>query len=199
MILNFEVTSKHYHQIIFMESTTYTFSKCKCDYCGAIGRFHRHASYLRYFISFESNAPQIQNLDILRVQCVSCKKTHSVLPKDIIPFKLHSLPYVLTLLQSFYIQTPSKRSTAKAMETNIDFVRRKLRLFQCALSSLEAFLRETGQLTSDANLSLETALSYLLQESFDFRAYFRTHNVPLFLNRRSTSSYPLRFIPFVSG
>lgn len=198
MILNFEVTSKHYHQNIFIESTTHTFSKCKCDHCGAIGRFHRHASYSRYFISFESNTPQIQTLDILRVQCVSCQKTHSVLPKDVIPFQLHSLHYVLTILQTFYTTSPSKRSTAKAMETNIDFVRRKLLLFQFALSSLEAFLRETGQLTSDTNLSLKTALSYLLEESFDFKAYFRTHNVPLFLNRRNTSSYPLRFIPFIS-
>lgn len=198
MILNFEVTSKDYHQNIFIESTTHTFSKCKCDHCGAIGHFHRHASYLRYFISFESNTLQIQTLDILRVQCVSCQKTHSVLPKDVIPFQLHSLHYVLTILQSFYTISPSKRSTAKAMETNIDFVRRKLRLFQYALSSLEAFLRETGQLTSDTNLSPKTALSYLLEESFDFRAYFRAHNVPLFLNRRNTSSYPLRFIPFVS-
>lgn len=198
MILNFELTSKHYHQNIFIESTTHTFSKCKCDYCGAIGHFHRHASYSRYFISFESNTPQIQTLDILRVQCVSCQKTHSILPKDVIPFQLHSLHYVLTMLQTFYTTSPSKRSTAKSMNTNIEFVRRKLHLFQCALFSLEAFLRETGQLTSDANLSLETALSYLLQESFDFRAYFRTHNVPLFLNRRNTSSYPLRFIPFVS-
>lgn len=196
MILNFQLTSKHYHQKIFIESTTHMFLECRCDHCGAIGHFHRHGSYSRFFITFESELPQIHTIDILRLQCVSCKKTHSILPRDVIPFQLHSLPYVLTLLYTFYTQTSSKRSTAKHMKVNLDFVRRKLLLFLQSLSSIEAFLRETDVFTSNDNLSIETALSYLFHAEFDLRDYFRTHNVPLFLNRRNTNAYPLRFIPF---
>lgn len=197
MILDFHITSKEYNQKIFIESTTHTFSACKCEHCGAMGRFHRHASYSRYFITFDAEIPQVETLQILRVQCLSCKKTHGVLPQDVIPFQIHSMNYILLLLYTFYNKSNSKRGTAKEMGCNLDFVRKKLLLFQKYLISIEAYLREIGQWDSTSHLCAKEALSFLCHRDFDFRAYFSTHHIPIFLNRRNTATYPLRFIPFV--
>lgn len=197
MILNFDVLCKDYKQKIFETVTSDTFHHCTCPKCGA-KKFHRHASYDRYVILFTKDVPTVSILELLRMQCVSCKSTHAILPSDMIPFSLYSVPVFLHMLKLYILENNSLNQTTKAVSVSFSTLLLKLRIFQRFMPYIEQYLRIYGFYEKEASLSKVTALSYLFMPTFDYREFFRCHHLPIFLNRRTTISYPLRFTDFIS-
>jgi hypothetical protein len=79
------------------------FIKLPCPCCGAKnpGRSY-HDSYKRYLISFENNQLKIEEINITRIICSSCKHTHAILPEIIIPYCSYSLLFVLSVLKDYF-------------------------------------------------------------------------------------------------
>jgi transposase len=79
------------------------FLKLPCPYCGAKNPgWSYHDSYKRYLISFENNQLKIEEINITRIICSSCKHTHAVLPEIIIPYSSYSLLFVLSVLKDYF-------------------------------------------------------------------------------------------------
>ena len=66
-----------------------------CRHCGYAGNLHRHASYHRTIICKEITA----RVRIQRVICPNCKKTHAIIPSDLIPYFQHTLETIIRLLE----------------------------------------------------------------------------------------------------
>lgn len=66
-----------------------------CRHCGYAGNLHRHASYHRTIICKEITA----RVRIQRVICPNCKKTHAIIPSDLIPYFQHTLETIVRLLE----------------------------------------------------------------------------------------------------
>lgn len=66
-----------------------------CRQCGYAGNLHRHASYYRNIICKEI----ITKVRIQRVICPSCRKTHAIIPSDLIPYFQHTLETIVRLLE----------------------------------------------------------------------------------------------------
>ena len=178
MIIDFQVLFKDY----------------KCPRCGAKARFHRHGTYVR-FITHLSPAGEIifETLEILRLQCQSCNSTHSILPSEIIPFQVYSLPVVLFLYKQIRINKVSLRHVEEEMNCTIQTIYQKLYLLKRNLTLIEFYLRQISFYTVSNSISLVQALTFLLLPEMNFSSYFHCHGHPIFLNRRNTISYPLYF------
>jgi hypothetical protein len=190
MIIEFQVFSKDYKKKIL---NSYQASY-QCPKCGAIARFHRHGTYLRW-ITYLSATGHIafEPLEILRLQCQSCNSTHSILPGDVIPFQVYSLSVVLFLYEQIFLNKVSIRNTMSKMNCSIETIFQKIKLLKRCLALIEFYLRQMSLYTAVSSISLTQAVTFLLLPTMNFTSYFHCHGHPLFLNRRNTLSYPLHF------
>lgn len=191
MIIEFQVFSKNYKEKILYSDQSFEYT---CPKCGAKARFHRHGTYFRS-ISHLSKEGYIvfEILEILRLKCLSCNSTHSILPGDIIPFQVYSLPVVLFLCKQIIINKVSIRNTERKTKCTIQTIYQKLNLLKRSLTLLEFYLRQVFLYTATVSIHLTQALTFLLLPTMKFSSYFHCHGHPIFLNRRNTMSYPFYF------
>lgn len=80
-----------------------------CPCCRSLGNCIRHGYYHRYIIhtSDDRSSGSICTSKILRVRCKCCRHTHAILPDFIIPYRLHSLVFIVQVLQEFFGKTMS--------------------------------------------------------------------------------------------
>ncbi|MGL6107934.1 DUF6431 domain-containing protein [Romboutsia sp.] len=71
-----------------------------CANCNYAGNLHRHASYYRTVICKEITA----RVKIQRVICPVCRKTHALIPSDLIPYFQHTLETVVMLLEMLIVK-----------------------------------------------------------------------------------------------
>ena len=195
MIIEFRVFSKDYKEIILdCNHSSYHSFEYTCPKCGAKARFHRHGTYSRWVTYLSTSGCIVfESLEILRLKCQSCNSTHSILPGDIIPFQVYSLPVVLFLCEQILIKKASIRKTVSKTNCPIQTIYQKLNLLKGSLALIEFYLRQISLYTAVASISISQALTVLLLPNMKFSSYFHCHGHPLFLNRRNTRSYPLCF------
>lgn len=80
------------------------FSTCSCN-CGATGRFNMHGYYTRTI----KNPSRKIKLNILRVKCKSCGRTHAVLYPSIVPYSQVVLIDTLDIVSN-YLNNESNNS-----------------------------------------------------------------------------------------
>lgn len=80
-----------------------------CPFCHSSGNCIRHGYYQRYIIHSldDRNSSSLRHSRILRVKCKSCRHTHAVLPDFIIPYRTHSLVFIVRVLLEFFGKTMS--------------------------------------------------------------------------------------------
>jgi len=74
-----------------------------CSNCGYGGNLHRHASYQRNVICKSVTA----RIRIQRVICPDCRKTHALIPSDLIPYFQHTIETIIKLLELINIRKHS--------------------------------------------------------------------------------------------
>lgn len=70
-----------------------------CKSCGYEGMLHRHGYYSRNVIT----KYYIKRINILRVKCPSCNKTHAILPSFLIPYYQYSLEFIFECLYLAFV------------------------------------------------------------------------------------------------
>jgi hypothetical protein len=191
MIIEFRVFRNDYKEKIF---NCYHSAEYTCPNCGAKARFHRHGTYSRWVTYLSTSGCIVfESLEILRLKCQSCNSTHSILPGDIIPFQVYSLPVVLFLCEQILLHKNSIRNTVNKTKCTIKTIYQKLKLLTQSLTLIELYLRQRSLYTAASSISLTQALTFLLLPTMKFSSYFHCHGHPIFLNRRNTLSYPLSY------
>jgi len=74
----------------------------RCPNCGAVGKLSPYGEYFRNLVSHNGKSTTESNIGILRFECVSCNKTHALLPDIIIPYSPYSLRFILTVLAAYF-------------------------------------------------------------------------------------------------
>ena len=67
--------------------------------CGYEGMLHRHGYYSRNVITKH----YVRRINILRVKCPSCNKTHAILPSFLIPYYQYSFEFIFECLYLSFI------------------------------------------------------------------------------------------------
>ncbi|MCI8377431.1 MAG: helix-turn-helix domain-containing protein [Lachnospiraceae bacterium] len=74
----------------------------ECPYCKNTGQCKKHGRYTRYILEWVKGKRVCSSMEVIRVQCQHCNKTHSFLPSFIIPYSSYGLCFVLSVVQSYY-------------------------------------------------------------------------------------------------
>ena len=134
-------------------------------------------------------------ISILRVLCTSCGHTHSILPWDIIPFRVFSASAFLQILNLFHCENLSALNIASLLTVSYQVVYSVLTLFLTFIHRIQLFLRYSfiycSEIQPTALQCLHTILNYPGGPSAFFLNFLCYHQKPFFMNRRSTSSYPI--------
>ena len=80
--------------------------ECPCPVCGTRHPcWTEHAMYPRFLIGFDSGIVCCHSIMVTRFICQSCRSTHALLPEFVIPFKSHSLFFVLAVLKDYFLSS----------------------------------------------------------------------------------------------
>lgn len=186
--------------------------KCRCDV------FYRHGTYERHILHFESNpvlGPEDDSafelpdgtscidtlMEILRVQCAGCGITHAIMPVDAIPFQVFSLPAFLQIILYILADTNASTSGHPPLHSvnglSWYVLKRMLQIYKDHHARMMAALRMQGLYEKAADLT-DTILARIYMGISPppgaTLAFLRCHKQPVFVSRRSTVSYPLRFL-----
>lgn len=75
----------------------------KCTVCGLQGECRIHGYYRRRLKQDrDSEEPDVHELRILRVRCMGCRHTHSVLPDLMVPYRRYGLLFIVGVLAEYY-------------------------------------------------------------------------------------------------
>lgn len=119
MILHFQVNLKGYIQNI---SNNYTDLDYTCPKCGA-HTFHRHAFYERHVLYLDDDYTIHEcTLSVLRLKCTSCNSTHAILPSDVIPYCIYSLPTFLKITSEILISHNTLSHTAQTYHISYQLI-----------------------------------------------------------------------------
>lgn len=158
---------------------------------------HRHARYERSLVLWDASARQLkeERMKILRLKRGSCGTTHAVLTLDIIPFFEYSIYAFPALVSLCMEEEGSVVRTEKETGVSFQLLYRFLQIFHDYTEKLMLFLRLEA-LWECEGLPLDRQLLPLLLVKgppWPQSSFFQRFQLPLFLHRTSTVSYPLRF------
>jgi transposase-like protein len=90
-------------EAIFQEATDgFRYHNERCPSCGAEGKLSPYSDYFRYLVSHDGEKIIVFRVRPLRFECMSCTKTHALLPDIIIPYSPYSLRFMLTVLVAYF-------------------------------------------------------------------------------------------------
>lgn len=72
-----------------------------CPHCGARGRYKRHGSYKRYLVDVNDSKPIEARIVITRVRCLSCRRTHALLPSNAVAHSSLSVSFCASVLAAY--------------------------------------------------------------------------------------------------
>lgn len=150
-----------------------------CRHCGYAGNLHRHASYHRTIICKEITA----RVRIQRVICPNCKKTHAIIPYDLIPYFQHTLETIIRLLE-FIISKKASYSQSLTVYRmfNLSFssahINLYIRRFKSNLNNIAYFFRVFCNIFLEPTASVAEVINKLLELQFKIfnKDYFNKMN-----------------------
>lgn len=196
MIIDFDHSFKDYHEILsFYGAWDY---ECPDPACRAGNRpMRRHARYKRSLVLWDAENGRTQDvqMDVLRLKCSSCGKTHAVLTMDMIPFFSYSVQAFLALVSMCLEPGGSVLRTEEKTGVSYQLLCRFLRIFHEYRQRLMLFLRLEALWSHPRQPSDSRAVPLLTAQPppWPGSRFFRHFHAPLFLHRRSTAAYPLLF------
>lgn len=113
-----------------------------CKNCGYGDNLHRHATYQRNVICEEITV----RVTIQRVICPDCRKTHALIPSDLIPYFQHTLETIVNLLELINIKKQSYTTIIKSFRKfNLSFslghISLYVKRFKTNVSRIEYYFR----------------------------------------------------------
>ena len=157
----------------------------------------RHARYERSLVLWDADAGCLkeERMEILRLKCCSCASTHAVLTMDIIPFFVYSIQAFLALLSQCMAEKSSVPRTGEKNGVSCQLLYRFVLIFHEYAEKLLLFLRLEAWWESERKPPESQLLLLLYGKSppWPQSCFFQKYRSPLFLHRKSTVAYPLRF------
>lgn len=121
-----------------------------CPHCGAAANFIKAGSYSRYLIHIADGSRQDLIVDVRRLQCRNCERTHAVLPDLLIPFGCHSLRFILEVLRAYLNRSCSVELLCEHWQIAISTLYRWIHLFIDQYSAWVQILDRIRWVTEDA-------------------------------------------------
>ena len=95
MIIHYSTKVKCFNKICIDEyEQTENFNIGECPNCNHTD-YIRWGSYERNVVYFKNGKKYENTITMKRIRCKRCKKTHSIIPAFLVPYKVHILEYIM--------------------------------------------------------------------------------------------------------
>ena len=145
----------------------------RCPKCGAKEKLSFHSRYTRNLVSVNEKGISESKVSPARYECGSCRRTHALLPANIIPYSPYSLRFKLTVLAAYFERDYTVVEICNrfgiALSTLYEWKRWFLEhkaLWLGALTDLK-----TSSLTFTRSLLTSTRLGHSLHEFYSLFSY----------------------------
>lgn len=99
MIIHYSTKVKKFSKKnIYKYEETENFNIKGCPHCGS-DDYIRWGNYERNIVYFKNGIKHEETIKIKRIKCNNCNKTHSIIPAFLIPYKVHTLEYIIEVLK----------------------------------------------------------------------------------------------------
>jgi transposase len=146
--------------------------RTKCPNCGAIGQFKAHGDYERHVIVLIDEKVHHEIIRIKRVKCLSCCRTHALLPSFIIPYCSYTYSFILKCLEERVINRTKLVEVCEQYDIS----------FQLLYSWLKRFKEhhvQSYQVYGRGRLFLKETLVQILQDFSSFiNLFYQEHRYP---------------------
>lgn len=143
--------------------------KTACPNCQARGQFKNHGHYSRHVIVLLGAQVTHEVIEVKRVKCKSCNRTHALLPSFILPYHTHTYSVILKCLDEKIVQKKKIKELTDLMGISFQLLFNWIKRFKS--QHTESYL-----VFERGFLSLTDCLVAILTDRFWFLArYFDEH------------------------
>ena len=147
MIIDFDRRCNKNHEITREEFILLVFD---CPNCNA-KQMEYHSTYGRWAITLETDGVgslklTSSRITITRGQCLSCEKTHAILPGDIIPYKQYSLNAIIAILKYVLEDKITVANVANMLGISHQVIYEIIGQWSIVLIRVSLLLRDTFQI-----------------------------------------------------
>ena len=161
----------------------------KCSLCDSTETLIRYGHYVRSLVVWEENHLADVTIRIQRLLCRSCGHSHAIIPYEMIPFWQYSLRAVFVLLSAAGCgRYPNSKKKPIPVYVSWQLLYRFLSIYEKYRSRLEMLINQKSSFMTGNKQEIRD--TFFDETAFPQEAYFREHQEPLFLNRRSTEAFP---------
>jgi len=149
MINDYSVNFNNYNENVL---NYYGFWDYICPSCNAFHSFTRHATYSRNICFLNSGKIEEHKINILRLLCNSCGRTHAILPADTVPYLIYSFSCVFQVLIKHFVDEQSVLEISNinliSFQVIYLFIKRFINHFNPCITFLRVFLAVQLDFTS---------------------------------------------------
>jgi len=182
------------------ECTEEELKKLVCPKCYAKGLEH-YSSYERWALTLETDGIgrlklKEMRIEVERVKC-GCKKTHALLPGDIIPYKQYSLDSAVAILTFVLSGNLTVECVAKMLGIPPQVIYGIIKQWSTMLYGIALLLRDTFRLFTVTGSECEKAaiLKYIAGHMDRApQAYLRYFQWPMFMTWSQNANPPISYI-----
>jgi hypothetical protein len=158
------------------------FTVCPVPECGAIGRFKMHGSYFRHALYFFKGKIIHEYMEIKRIRCKSCKTTHAVMPRDIIPYKTITLFILICILALFYVKGVSVLTIEKAQSFSFQYIYTVINTFKTHENNIRQYIRERFPESTPPDFNENYIINLIRKPHIRFQFfYIKMNHQPCFM------------------
>ena len=113
MIIHYSTKVKSFNKIcIYKYEQTENFNIRKCPNCNSED-YIKWGGYERNVVYFKNGKKYENTIKIKRIRCNNCKSTHSIIPSFLIPYKVHTLEYIIEVIKHKQIHKNNSKTVSK--------------------------------------------------------------------------------------
>lgn len=189
MIIDFTANFNNYKNKVL---NNYSIFEYICPKCGAKHSFTRHGSYERNvcFVDDYNNVKD-ERMNILRLRCISCGSTHSILACDVIPYCIYSSSFILKVLTEYFRKERKLSDICASYCISFQLIYTFISRFIDFINSCVTVLRGLDyQATSSYTTIISAINEYNLIQNFSYEYFYEFQWI--FLMKKFHYNLPFR-------
>ena len=113
MIIHYSTKVKKFSKKCICEyEQTENFNFGKCPNCNS-NTYIRWGNYERNIVYFKNGKKYENTIKIKRIRCNNCGKTHAIIPAFLVPYKVHTLEYIIEVVKYKLVHKNNSKMVTK--------------------------------------------------------------------------------------
>lgn len=158
---------------------TLNFNISECPSCGS-SKLIKWGGYTRNAIYYKNGKKYENIIEIKRIRCNNCKKTHSIIPDFLVPYKIHIAEYINEVIKNKITKDNTYKISCEKYQISRQLLKSWLDCFNEHYTRISVTLKESNK---------KKILRIISKSIYDFIYQYYCDNRRIYMMYISTDSY----------